>query len=183
MAEVFIGVLGIALTIVGLGFAYTAWRSKEPRKDEILAWSQECIDIFQRTYLAVSGASKATDKQKYFDVLPELKLRSSVQVERGRLFFLNVKHDQLISNRGLRPIILDCLVANCQICELAPQYLDGDLRKLAAISLQYGRRFVTLAQEEVGRSQQSNSGAEKAGDHVDISNDMMDHIDEREPQY
>jgi hypothetical protein len=177
--EIGLGIFRLLATLIGLGFAYVQWRTKELRKDEILEWSQECIDVLQRTYLLVSAAAQGKIQPSYDVMLTEMRFRSSVQTERGRMFFLNVKDswgsDKPKAYQGLRPVILDCLVANFQICELAQDPNGSDLFALEQLSLSNTRRFVSYAQEEVGRSKLSKSAAEGTGFHVDVTRDMHEY--------
>ena len=173
MTEILIGIVSAIVAAAALWFTWTSWKIKELRKDEILAWSLDCIDILQRTQMTLSVMETSVKKSDFSEILKELKLRSSVQVERGRLFFLNVSanygNDKPVAYRGLRPVILDCLVANCQICDRACESSPEMLLKLKHLSLDYTREFVSYAQQEVGRSRKSKSGAEAAGNPVDIA--------------
>lgn len=177
MSDVILGVLGFVISSISLGFAYAAWKTKELRKDEILDWSAECIDILQRTNVAIGDATRGNPAEDFPKLMADLRVRSSVQVERGRLFFKNVEHpwgaEKQPAYRGLRPKILDCLVANFQICEKAATRKQGDLERLEKLSLGYVRTFVSFAQAEVGRSRPSKSKANEAGHGVDIGAEMI----------
>ena len=176
MSDVIIGILGLVISLVGLGFGYAGWRAKQLRSDEILSWSAECIDVLQRTKLTLGDAARGTPVDDFGKLMADLRIRSSVLVERGRLFFRNVEHpygaEKQPAYRGLRPKILDCLVANCQICEIAPSCGQADLRTLDQVSLKYVTRFVSFAQAEVGRSRQSKSRANEAGQETDVRAEM-----------
>ena len=178
MTETIIGVLGLIVALIGLPFAYREWKTKELRKDEVLAWSNECIDVLQRTKLAIADAAGGRPAHDFTAVMAELRARSSTQVERGRLFFRNVGiahgSEKASAYQGYRVAILDCLVATSQVCSRALQAGESDLQALTHISDTYAKRFVSLAQSEIGRSRRSNSPAEDAGSSIDIDAEILE---------
>ncbi|TXC68946.1 hypothetical protein FSZ31_08295 [Sphingorhabdus soli] len=169
-------ILSSLIAAAALLFTFLAWKSKETRQDEILAWGCESIDIMQRTYLLIEFCSQNGINVEQKHIFSELRTRSSVQVERGRIFFKNTESDfgsdKPPAYRGLRPRILDSLVANCQMCQLAAA-ADTDLKKLSWISCDHTRMFVSFVQEEVGRNKISKSGAASAGTGIDVEEDLM----------
>jgi hypothetical protein len=169
-------IVGVALTIAGLCFAYLAWKSKQLRKDEVLAWALESIDVFQRTYMVLSDVAATGVVDEFTADLRELRARSSTQTDRGRMFFRNVVSDwgkeKPAAYRGLRPKVLDCLVANCRICDYALNCESIDYQYLPDLTSKHSRAFVSLVQAEIGRTHQPKSGAELAGHHVDIAGEV-----------
>ena len=178
MTQTIIGVLGLIVALIGLPFLYWEWKTKELRKDEVLAWSNDCIDVLQRTKLAIADAAGGRPAPDFATTMAELRARSSTQVERGRLFFRNVGDahggEKASAYKGYRVAILDCLVANSQVCNRAPQAAGNDLHALQHISEKYAKEFVSLAQSEIGRSRRSNSPAEDAGSSIDIDAEILE---------
>jgi hypothetical protein len=182
-----VGIVTTSAAVFALWFTYANWKIKELRKDEILAWSLECIEIMQRTQVLLCDFADNIVGPNYSSDFQILKMRSSVQVERGRMFFMNVPsqfgQDKPAAYRGLRPVILDCLVANYQICSLASSCETKNITTLKYLSIDYSRNFVSYVQEEVGRSRRSKSGAEAAGSPVDIEREILTYGSNRPATY
>ncbi len=177
MAELIVATFSFLAGVIGIWFTYASWKTKELRNDEIFEWSMTAIDILQRTYRHIVALRDSSAPRADAALFFELHLQSSVMVEKGRMFFRNVNRDDTRDGpnayQGRRPIILDCLVANSQICQIAPGLHDQpSLAALARISERYTRQFIDLAQQEVGRSKAPLSGAAAAGTGVDVRGEL-----------
>jgi hypothetical protein len=160
-----------ATLFVGLFVVWINRRESTLRRGEVLAWANEVICALEGLLLVCilddSRLNAAVAKSK----LTEVIFSTATLVERGRMFFKNEVVDDFgqekeAAYRGYRPLILDHIVIAHQI---ACGWGDADedtrlrMRLVAEDSL---KKFVSLAQAEVGRGETASAGAAKGGDGI-----------------
>ncbi|MBB3066008.1 hypothetical protein [Limibacillus halophilus] len=177
MPQMFDGMASIISAVVATAALLSTWywwREKELRRDEVLKWADEAISVLRTLHLLCAvDVSKFTDEnpsRKFLDVL----FISSILIERGRLFFRNSNdgnqhgREKEKAYQGLRPEILDQLII---AHEIALRWGDADQEtrsRMTVISERACRRFLSLAQEEVGRGRTASKYNKLGGDGVDL---------------
>jgi hypothetical protein len=96
--------------------------------------------------------------------LAKIAVDSSVLVEQGRLFFRNTPHpthgaDRHPAYRGYRPMLLDPIVAVHQIACQWEGAADEEKERMILVAEDCVRRFVSMAQREVGRSRTAHAAS------------------------
>jgi hypothetical protein len=157
------------VAVAGLLIALRQTRESALRRADVLAWANDAIRELQSLLLIsmpdqnelVAAARKAR--------LTDIVFNTSVLVERGRLFFKNEirddhGQDKDLAYRGYRPLILDQIVLAHQIACRWEDASGDDRAAMHLIATECARRFVSLAQQEVGRSKTASSVTKKGGD-------------------
>ena len=168
----FVGLISAIVSILALiGSAY-AWRVRELRREEVLQWGLQCIDVLQTSVLLLraicdEGVAVNTPEAR------ELKIRSSVLCEQGRLFFKNQNSDAFGQSkrpayRGLRPTILDRLVVNYQLLDRLSGGDLSDVGSMARVAEDNLKFFVSLIQAEVGRGRTASPDASLGGQSINV---------------
>ena len=168
----------IVLTVVGLlvtwGVTWKAHREGELRRDEVLAWADEAITAMQTlVLLCLLDPKQKPDPARLADVT----FATSILVERGRLFFRNRRRlshgrHKEPAYRGLRPRILDHLVLAHHIaCDL-PNANSARRALLGDLATRELKRFVSLAQKEVGRSRTRANGSRAPGQQISLAHEL-----------
>ena len=168
-----VGLLSAILTGAGLFLAWRQARERQLRKDDVLKWSLEVIRTLQTLYLASYLGDRAFDPAEAKALRQKIALDTSVLVEQGRLFFKNqpdAEHgkDKPEAYRGHRPELLDPIVVAHQI---ACQWAEADevsRRRMILAAEDAVKRFVSLAQKEVGRSETATEETAKGGTGDDL---------------
>jgi hypothetical protein len=167
-------VVSACVAACGLFFAWRQSREGTLRRADVLRWAEDAIDQLQ-TLLVICVLDEgelepAFEREK----LAAIMLTTSTLAERGRLFFKNEirgdghGQDKEQAYQGYRPKILDQLVVAHQIARHWPQ-ANADARKIMLILAQdAARTFVSLAQQEVGRSKTASAVTKRAGDGRDL---------------
>ncbi len=162
----------IVSAIVALGGVFIAWRQSRElalRRAEVLTWANEVIRELQSLQLISllddNELGAAARKAK----LTEIIFNTSVLVEQGRLFFRNEVRDAHGQNkdlayRGCRPLILDQIVVAHQIARHWEKSNGDERVSMLLIAKDCARKFVSLAQQEVGRSRTASAVTQKGGD-------------------
>ena len=138
------------------------------RRDEVLSWANEVIEALV-TLRLVCALDSPLDEETARKKLGEIVVQTAVLVERGRMFFKNVDPDSYgpekePAYRGFRPRILDHIVVAHKIaCEW--QTADTEMKHMMALLAKSClRNFLSLAEEEVGRSRNVSEEAGKGGE-------------------
>jgi hypothetical protein len=106
---------------------------------------------------------------------------TSILIERGRLFFKNhgaagSEGHQYSAYQGHRPKILDqILIAHYLADRVANGWSEADeegRRQMRLLADHCLRRFVSLAQEEVGRSVVVSADASSSGDEINLDYEL-----------
>ena len=143
----------------------------------------DVIRSLQTLLLVCSLGPKAFDEKTAKATLREIAVNTSVLVEQGRLLFRNApdpEHgkDKHPAYRGHRPELLDPIVIAHQI---ACSWHEADLeaqRRMTIVAEDCVRQFVSLAQQEVGRSRTVSAETAKGGEGLTLAQ-MMEKIGAR----
>ncbi|RYD48309.1 MAG: hypothetical protein EOP60_15920 [Sphingomonadales bacterium] len=150
---------------------FAGWRSNrrnELRREDVLDWANESITALQTLLLiSIHGEppipAAEADRRRV-----DLLIQTSVLVERGRLFFRNagpysVGKEKHRAYRGKRPEILDQLVAAHQIACRWPSANNEERLRMRLVAEDCLKQFVSLVQQEVGRSRTASSDTRRGG--------------------
>ena len=155
--------------MLGLCVGWFQWRKSELRSGDVLAWATEVIRSLQSLLLICSlrpsqlGGKAATDR------LTHVIFDTAALVEIGRLFFKNEPvpdHGQgkLPAYRGYRPKILDPIVVAHQIAKAWSSADEDERLRMRIIAEECLKKFVSLVQQEVGRSRTASADTKVGGD-------------------
>jgi hypothetical protein len=177
MYAIYASIASIVSACVAAGGLFFAWRqSREAtlRRADVLRWAEDAIDQLQMLLVICVLDEGELDPAFERAKLAAIMLTTSTLAERGRLFFKNEirgdghGQDKEPAYQGYRPKILDQLVVAHQIARHWPQ-ANADARKIMLILAQdAARTFVSLAQQEVGRSKTASAVTKRAGDGRDL---------------
>jgi hypothetical protein len=167
-------VVSACVAACGLFFAWRQSREGTLRRADVLRWAEDAIDQLQ-TLLVICVLNEgelepAFEREK----LAAIMLTTSTLAERGRLFFKNEirsdghGQDKEAAYQGYRPKILDQLVVAHQIARHWPQANADDRKIMLILAQDAARTFVSLAQQEVGRSKTASAVTKRAGDGRDL---------------
>jgi hypothetical protein len=154
--------------IAGLFAGWIKWRDAELRRADVLMWANEVISALQTIFLLCilnDHHEKSSDSREEFRKFIFL---TSILIERGRIFFKNEVIDDFGSHkepayRGYRPRILDPIVVAHQIaCEWPNADAESRIR-MRLIAEDCLKKFVSLAQKEVGRSRTASADTKSGG--------------------
>jgi hypothetical protein len=166
------------VAIVALAGSFYAWRTRELRREEVLKWGLDCIEVLRTSVLYFEAVNQRSES---VDLLEgrRLRVRSSILCDHGRLFFKNQISGSFDQNkrpayRGHRPIILDRLVVNCQLLESLERPNQPDLSSVARVAKDNLKHFVSLIQDEVGRAQTASPDASLGGESINIERLLAD---------
>lgn len=181
-------IAGVAAVLVTLAQWYFSARAASRQRDvEMTQWGHEVIDVMAEIETACFPLSPET-RYSPGDI-EKLSQRASALVDKGRLFFPNVKNENrgtflglMISwplifpkrkpavdsggyDKGTRVKILDHVLKACYVARHLAIGFDGDTETLRAHVWQSRGDFVSLLQEEMGNSLRRKD-SDGAGDHV-----------------
>lgn len=159
------------LAAVALLGGWLNYRRNELRRDHVLTWANEAISVLQT--LLVLCVDAEPQSPQLDAKLRDIRLRLSILVEQGRLFFRNTvsaEHgaDKESAYRGLRPRILDHLVAAHQVASEWPGVNPSDHPLMSMVAEDCVRKFVSLAQQEVGRTRTVSADASSGGEGINL---------------
>lgn len=162
------GFISATIAAIGATLVYLQWRERRYRKDDVLKWANEVIRNLQTLYLICFLAKDNYEETQVMEMQKQIAIDTSVLVEQGRLFFRNVpdpEHgkDRPPAYRGYRPELLDPIVVAHQI---ACQWDTADIptrRRMTLVAEDCVRRFVSMAQMEVGRSRTAHRDTARGG--------------------
>jgi hypothetical protein len=157
-------IAGIAALLVWL-----QWRERQLRQDDVLRWASEVIRTEQTLYLALFLGDSAFDKASMKATLAGIAVDTSVLVEQGRLFFRNTPHPTYGAHRhpayrGYRPMLLDPIVVAHQIACQWEGAAEEERERMVLVAEDCVRRFVSMAQREVGRSRTAHEESARKGE-------------------
>ncbi|MEN9894965.1 MAG: hypothetical protein RIR97_817 [Pseudomonadota bacterium] len=169
--ELFFSGIGSTVTVLTAVITLGVWlyetRKKQLRIDDVLIWSNQCIEVLQEIYLYCDlDVLRSSDAD--CSRIRELAVSASVLVEKGRLFFRNNEVDghgreKEPAYRGYRPLILDKLVLAHKIAIRWEKSSDIERMMMREISAQCVAQFVSLIRAEVGRVKTASKYANKDG--------------------
>ena len=169
MPDSLFSAVSAAAAIFSIGFGWIKWRDSELRRADVLAWSCEAISTLESLLLVCNLPDVQLNSKIKEEKLTNIIFNTAILVEQGRLFFKNQvinDHgaDKESAYRGYRPRILDPLVIAHQI---ARAWLGADSEtcmRMRLIAEDCLKKFVSLAQKEVGRSRTAAADTRQGGD-------------------
>lgn len=180
-------VAGVAAVLVTLAQWFFSSRAASRQRDvEMTQWGHEVIDVMAEIETACFPLSPETNYSPA--EIEKLSQRASALVDKGRLFFPNVKNrdrfnflgltigwlpnfskakraDNNGGDKGTRVKILDHVLRACYAARHLAIGFDGDKEALRAHVWESRGDFVSLLQEEMGNSLRRKD-KDGAGDHV-----------------
>jgi hypothetical protein len=176
-----LSVLAAVGAVIGIWMNLSKWRQSELRRREselrlrdVLLWSNEVISKMVSLRLCI-----AKGPEHFKTRLRTIVFDTSILIERGRLFFKNdgaSEDHQYSAYQGHRPKILDqILIAHFLADRVASGWADADetgRRQMQLLADHCLRRFVSLAQKEVGRSLVASVDAASGGGEIDLDYEL-----------
>ena len=158
------GFLSASVAAVAALMVFLQWRERQLRQDDVLKWANEVIRTCQTLYLVLFLGDAAFSKAAARELLSKLAVDTSVLVEQGRLFFRNTPHpthgaDRHPAYRGNRAMLLDPIVVAHQIACHWDGAADDEKDRMILVAEDCVRRFVSMAQREVGRSRTAHAAS------------------------
>jgi hypothetical protein len=167
-------VVSACIAACGLFFAWRQSREGTLRRADVLRWAEDSIDQLQSLLVICVLGEGELEPGFERDKLAAIMFATSTLTERGRLFFKNEirddghGQDKELAYQGYRPKILDQLVVAHQIARHWPQANADDRKIMLILAQDAARTFVSLAQQEVGRSKTASAVTKRAGDGRDL---------------
>ena len=151
-----IKIITALIALFGLAFTWRKFREDSLRRGEVLAWADDCIMTFENLIVGAILFDQPVFKEESRKRIIDAAFEAPALIERGRIFFKNQPfrsfgQEKPPAYRGLRPKILDPLVAAHQI---AVRFIDSDEEariRLQLVAEDYLKAFVSLVQTEIGR--------------------------------
>src|SRR5262249_37745562 len=148
-------------------------RNSELRREDALAWANESITELQVLRLLVDPTIVTLPEPAKLARLAEIAIRTSVLVERGRLFFRNEVNDahgqeKRSAYRGYGPRTLARRVRAPQIAWRGPAATADDRQRMALVAVDSVQEFVSLTQDEVGRERTASKYTKKGGEGINV---------------
>ena len=166
-----ISALGV---IVAIFLGWRSIRESALRREDVLQWANEAISTLETLLLVCIYGEGRIDRATADGKLTQILFDTSILIERGRMFFRNVQKGNFGRHkerayRGFRPLILDPLVAAHQIAAAWPDATDDDRRRMQLLAEDCLKMFVSLAQQEVGRSKTVSADTRQGGNPAILS--------------
>jgi hypothetical protein len=157
-------IAGITVVLIWL-----QWRERKLRQDDVLKWSNDVIRVLQTIYVVCFLGEGAVDGRPAKEMLRELAIDASVLVQQGRLFFKNTPDatygaERHPAYRGYRPMLLDPIVVAHQVAARWPGAGEEDRLRMTLVAEDCVRRFVSMAQLEVGRGRTAHEDTARKGE-------------------
>jgi hypothetical protein len=176
MWEILAPVFTVIAAVVAIFFRWRRWRESQLRLGEVLAWANEVIRELQGLVLVCQLNETQLEAAAAKAKLTEIFFHTSILVEQGRLFFKNKGKGGSRAEpayQGTRPTILDQIILAHQIAFCLRDGTDRDTRlRMRVLAEECRRRFVSLAQKEVGRAQTASVEAGRPGADIRISSEL-----------
>jgi hypothetical protein len=162
------GFISAIIAAIAVMLVWLQWRERKLRQDDVLQWSNEVIRALQTIYVVCFLGESAFDGRAR-EMLGKLAIDASVLVEQGRLFFKNTPDptygaDRHPAYRGYRPMLLDPIVVAHQVAARWPNAGEEDQLRMTLVAEDCVRRFVSMAQLEVGRGKTAHQDTARKGE-------------------
>ena len=170
---VFVSLAGVAVAAIGLYFTLRNYREASLRRGEVVIWATEAITVLEGLVLACILLPMPAFAEEARTRLAKIAFDSAILVERGRIFFKNKRHgdfgaDKKPAYRGLRPKVLDSLIAAHQISVRVPDSQGEALVRLQCLAEDHLKNFVSLMQSEIGRQRTAAAVTAEGGSHFNL---------------
>lgn len=179
-------IVSAVVAAIALFFTWRKWREDVLRRGDVFAWANEAIGQLESLLLVCLLKEPLLDATLATEKLKEVAFETSILVERGRLFFKN----QIVDDhgrekepayRGYRPRILDPLVVAHEVA-CGWMGADEDTRlRMSVIADDQLKKFVSLAQKEVGRSRTASADTGQGGDGLHLRH-LLAEVDGARPE-
>lgn len=179
------GYVSALIALVGLIFTWRKIREDSLRRNEVLDWANEVIATLEGLVLVIFLAKREPFAEEAKQRLAKIAFESAILVERGRIFFKNKPHGNFGAHkrpayRGLRPRILDPLIAANQIAVAFPDAAGPDMWRMKRLAEDYLRDFVSLIQVEIGRQRTASLVTQEGGSGFNLR-DALDSVPSERP--
>lgn len=156
------------IALAGLWFVWRDWRQRTLRQTEILEWANRVISSLESLLIVTTHYNHLPNRQMSDDKIDTIMFETAIETERGRIFFRNQVTDEYGKEkekayRGYRPRILDPIVTAHQVALRWHSASPQTRLALAVVAEDCLKRFVSLAQMEVGRSKSASAEPSKGG--------------------
>jgi len=183
--------IGVIITAGGVYLAWRSARERQLRLDDVLEGSNEVIRSMQALYLMLLVGDRSFEAGEIAAALKKIIVDTSVLVEQGRMYFKNEPDpvhgkEKPEAYRGYRAEILDPIVVAHQIACQWETADESKRRRMTLVAEDCVRRFVSMAQKEVGRGETQSREMAKGGKGdtlellmKDLSPDRLERIGKR----
>jgi hypothetical protein len=169
-------IAAIVSSLVGIAGLLVGWqkaREDALRREDVLLWSNEVIRAMKTLVLICLHKEPHLDATTAKNKIVEVMFDTSILIERGRIFFKNEiiddhGHDKEPAYRGYRPKILDPILVSHQIACRWARADEKERLRMGCVAEDSLKKFVSLAQREVGRSRTASAEASKGGDGLQL---------------
>lgn len=173
MWEFLAAVLSAIVALITFFLGWRKARENALRKEEVLAWSNSVIRSLQSLVLVCQGRNGSLTPDAERQRLLDIYFETSVLAEQGRLLFRNEAQgdygkEKPEAYRGRRPEILDQVIVAHQIAGAFAGADAPSRARMCCVADDVARRFVSLAQKEVGRSRTASAETRKGGTGVGL---------------
>lgn len=184
MWEFYAALVSAFVAFVGLLVTWRRARESALRKEEVLAWAQKVIENLQTLVLICQRRNAALSEEAARQKLLDIFFETSVLAEQGRLFFKNeiigdYGRERPAAYQGYRPDILDQVIVAHQVAGAFAAADAESQHRMRCVAEDASRRFVSLAQKEVGRSRTASVETRKGGTGPSLETLMRDVAQER----
>jgi hypothetical protein len=178
MWEFFAAVVSAFGALIGLVFAWRRAREAALRKEDVHTWSNNVIRNLQSLVLVCQRRNRSLSADAERTKLVDIFFETSVLAEQGRLFFKNEAmgsygKDKPEAYRGKRPEILDQILVAHAIAGAFAGADEASRLRMCCVAEDATRRFVSLAQKEVGRGRTASAETRKGGTGTDLGTLMQ----------
>ena len=177
--EAIAALASVLLTAIALFAGWRSSRKNELRREDVANWADEAITALQTLLLVTIHGDPPIPAAEAERLRVALLIQTSVLTERGRLFFRNAGpysfgREKHRAYRGTRPEILDQLVAAHQIACRWPRAGDEERVRMRLVAEDCLKQFVSLVQQEVGRSRTASADTRRGGSGALLSSRMSE---------
>ena len=168
MWEFLAALVSAFVALIGLVVAWRRTREAGLRKEDVHNWSNDVIRNMQSLVLVCERRNGALSPEVERAKLLDIFFETSVLAEQGRLFFKNQPagsygSDKPEAYRGKRPEILDQVLVAHAIARTFASADEASRARMCCVAEDAARRFVSLAQKEVGRGRTASAETRKGG--------------------
>ena len=174
----------VIVGLAGLMLAWRKYREDSLRRGEVLDWADEAITALQGLVMVCIVGSRPAFAEEANRRLAKIAFDTAILAERGRICFKNRPHgnfgkEKKPAYRGLRPKVLDPLIAAHRIAVRLPDTTGEARVRLQCLAEDYLKDFVSLIQTEIGRERTASLVAQKGGSGFNLEQALAEVHEER----